>query len=156
MSDDTLVALLVLVAIILLIWWTASLPLGRKATAIRISFSPQDARRFRWRRFWRFLVDTNIAPGEIKHGTLAILDQNGDVLPGATFDAQPLVQSSDPNVFTVVGDPNDFFGLDVTGIGSGVAQLTADGNSGGNPLNRGLATVTVAVTLTATSIDIRF
>lgn len=101
-------------------------------------------------------MDTTIQPGEIKAGTLEILDQNGNVLAGATFDAQPVLESSDPNVFTVEGNTNDFFALEIAGVASGTATLSAQGTSGGNPLQAGIATVTVEVTLTATSINIRF
>lgn len=157
MSLDDAAILLLFVVVLLLIWWTALLPPlhHRRPTAIRISFTPRGARRFSWRRFWRYLVDITIQPGEVKAGTLVILDQFGNDMPGAAFDGQPSLSSSDTSV-AVVNPGSTFNDLDVTGIADGVAQIVADGNSGGNALTSGRATVTVRVTPIATSIDIRF
>lgn len=100
-------------------------------------------------------MDTSIQPGETKPGTLVILDQNGAVVPGATFDLQPTLASSDTGVFTVVNGAT-FADLDVTGVGPGSAILTADGISGGVTLQQGHATVIVTVVNNAFAIDIRF
>jgi hypothetical protein len=157
MGLDDIVAILFVVAILLLIAWTVWITghLTRRPTAIRISFSPHGARRFSWRRLWRRFVDTNIQPGETKPGVLVVLDQNGQDIPGAAFDAQPVLASSDESVFTVAPG-STFNDLDVTGVGAGSAILTADGSVGGNALQTGTATVTVTFVQNAVAIDVRF
>jgi hypothetical protein len=157
---DVMGLLLLIAAVLAFIYWTARLPhhIHPRPTAIRFRFVRPGARRPWWRHLRRILMNLdNLPVGGTAPGTLAILDQNGNEIAGATFDAQPTLTSDDETIVTVAAG-STFADLNVTGVAEGATVIRANGSSGGVSLREGVAAVHVTAVGGggAFAIDIRF